>query len=273
LKIYTCGSFISEQAQWANNFFQKNINSNHLEKGVTYLFEIIYKENRIVVPYLEDSLCLLSAYDMRGIEFTQNKLEKIAKMTNFQRPKIYNFDSLDKALKTTEVMNYTQEGYVIRFKNGVRIKMKGNEYCRIHRLISRITPKAIWEIMLNKDDLEQIRKELPEEMETDFTQIVNIFEKKLSEVLLDIKNVYNETKHLTDKELGFEFQKKESIYFQSLLFEDSKSLLFSYRKGKFQKDLEDENSQVRKRIFKIFKPYRNQLDGYTPSNSVTRFSH
>jgi RNA ligase len=50
--IATRGSFVSDQAQWATEWFRKNaINPEGLDDSLTYMFEIIYPENRVVIDY------------------------------------------------------------------------------------------------------------------------------------------------------------------------------------------------------------------------------
>ena len=46
--IATRGSFTSDQAIWATGWFRRNVDYSNLPKDITLLFEIIYKENRIV---------------------------------------------------------------------------------------------------------------------------------------------------------------------------------------------------------------------------------
>ena len=63
----TRGAFDSEQAMWAKTWLNNNIDTNALEKDHTYLFEIIYPENRIVVSYDYEGMVLLSAYCLNMI--------------------------------------------------------------------------------------------------------------------------------------------------------------------------------------------------------------
>ena len=66
-QICTRGSFVSEQAQWAQKFLDERIHTLPLVKGNTYLFEIIYPENRIVVDYNGFAgLILLDINDANG---------------------------------------------------------------------------------------------------------------------------------------------------------------------------------------------------------------
>ena len=64
--IATRGSFVSEQALWASEFLHQNFKKEYqkLNKKHTYLFEIIYPENRIVVNYNNrQDLVLLAVID------------------------------------------------------------------------------------------------------------------------------------------------------------------------------------------------------------------
>lgn len=51
LYIATRGSFTSEQAIWATKWMQERFTQNNFVSGYTYLYEIIYPENKIVVDY------------------------------------------------------------------------------------------------------------------------------------------------------------------------------------------------------------------------------
>jgi RNA ligase len=38
-----------------------------------------------------------------------------------------------------------QEGFVLRYSNGLRVKIKGIDYCSIHRVVTNATPLSVWE--------------------------------------------------------------------------------------------------------------------------------
>src|SRR3990170_2874481 len=63
--ITTRGSFTSDQALWATNWFRRNINCDNLPKDLTLLFEIIFDMNRIVVKYDFEGLVFLAAIDTK----------------------------------------------------------------------------------------------------------------------------------------------------------------------------------------------------------------
>lgn len=299
--VSTLGSFTSEQAIWANKYLA-NINCNKLIKGNTYLLEIVYPENRIVVPYTTKGLFLLSIFE-KGKEISNEKLDVIAKDVGFKRPKTYDFKSLDNIVNTAKNLDFYHEGFVIRFRSGIRVKIKGDEYCKIHRLIAYTTPLSIWRMMLDFQNVKSFRSDLPEEIQKDFDQIVSILEAKEKAFWEDIKLVHERTKHMSDKDLGLLFQ-QNGISTKGLNFAKSVKYIFPYRKdglsGYNQVFLLDDNgikmldengnkkfitmkegqekpsngvaSEQRKSVFRLWKPEGNILEGYEPTNVMNRFT-
>ena len=269
-RFATAGSFISDQAQWADQWMYKHMPLDKMDKNNTYLFEIIYHENKIVVNYDFEGLVLLGIVDSFGLEYTYEQLKKEASYMDTRCTKQYDFKDMESILNNAKTLNKDNEGYVIRFKNGVRLKIKGDEYVRIHRLMSRVTPIAIWESILNGDDLREIKKELPEEMEKDFDTITFIIHEKLKVFVKEVESLYEKTKHMDDKKLGLYMQSSPKD-FENLKFKEAARYIFLLRKNKFYESLDDFKSMVRRKIFKVFKPKANVLEGYIPSSVANRF--
>jgi RNA ligase len=270
-RVATAGSFISEQAVWSMDWMHKNIFLDNLDKSNTYLYEIIYAQNKIVVHYDFEGLVLLGIYDSYGLEYPYEQLLVESGSINVRCAKQYDFNDMNSILADAKVLDSNNEGYVILFNNGVRMKVKGDEYVRIHRLISRVTPLAIWESILNGDDLNEVVKELPEEMEQDFLTIAEIIRQKLYKFVDEVEENHMITKDMTDKELGL-LMRDHPEFFNGLEYPDSKRYIFLMRKSRFYSSLNDVGSMSRRQVFKAFKPTANVLEGYTPSSVVNRFS-
>jgi len=58
-RVNTRGSFKSRQAQWALEWMKTHINLDELVPGNTYLAEIVYRKNIIVIPYKFEGLIWL----------------------------------------------------------------------------------------------------------------------------------------------------------------------------------------------------------------------
>lgn len=264
----TMGSFISEQSKWAEKFLSKTKIKEYGMPGYTYITEVVYPENRIVVPYNCKGLFLLSIFDNKGYELSLSVVQEEAFKLHMLQPIIFDYYSLDDYIQKTKTMDYTQEGFVIKFTNGCRIKIKGEEYLRIHRLISTVTPLFIWDMLKNKDDTDRIINDLPENLKEDFNIIKKLLLEQLSNLLLEIDHFYQLTLRLTDQELGLLLQVKND-FFSSAVFDNSKNFIFPKRKGKFI-DCEDKGSRIREKVFDVIRPRANILTGYTPSSMVNR---
>lgn len=170
-EIATRGSFESEQAIFATKLLHTKYSHivPNLNPNWTYLFEIIYPENRIVVDYgKEEELVLL------GVVMTQNgheiPLEPLFKDLGFKLPRRFDVSEIESLPRDTQ--NF--EGYVIRFENGLRVKVKLEDYIRLHKLMTGITPNRIWELLSSGQDVENIIRELPDEMYNEVMEEVDI---------------------------------------------------------------------------------------------------
>jgi len=163
----TRGSFTSEQAIKGMEI-AKILNYDKIcVLGYTYLFEIIYPENRIVVDYgKEERLVLLGVMDKRGEEFPYNEIKG-------EGWDIVNkYDGVNDYTKLKEMISNDEEGYVIRFSSGMRMKIKGEEYVRLHRILTNFSTKDIWELLRNNEQLEPFLERVPDEFDDWVKRIV-----------------------------------------------------------------------------------------------------
>jgi RNA ligase len=158
----TRGSFTSPQAIKGKKILDKH-DISPLRKDNTYLFEIIYPENRIVVDYgNEEKLVVLGAiHTETGDEVPYNSLFTMSGL-GFEIVRLWKtwgegYDLLQ------EEISKEKEGYVIRFKNGFRMKIKGDEYKRLHRILTNISNRDIWEYLKDGKPLDEILDKVPDE--------------------------------------------------------------------------------------------------------------
>jgi RNA ligase len=146
------GSFISEQAAWAQAWIDAH-DTSALYPGTTYLAEIIYPDNRIVVNYGDrEDLVLLGAYTDAGKEINLAHLA-VDWLDVGSVVRSWPAMALADLLKLTEantrpdgqrVSGTAAEGYVLRFTSGVRAKAKLAEYVRLHKVLTGISERDIW---------------------------------------------------------------------------------------------------------------------------------
>jgi RNA ligase len=263
--VVTKGSLTSEQGVWATDYLARSIDARALEPGTTYLVEIIYPQNRIVISYDFEGLVLLGAYDQSGRELSRQELRGTSQNAGLRLVESHSYGSLEDLLDVCRGLPREREGFVVRFQGGLRIKIKGEQYCRIHKLISRCTPLALWEAMMACEDLEQIRRELPEEMTRDFDLIRRALDGKLESLVAEVRTAVERTSGMDDKTAGLLVQSAESG-----LSDAQKKFLFMARKARFFEHLH-EPGESRRKAFMFFRPDRNELEGYQPSNAMNRF--
>ena len=252
----TKGSLGSDQAKWAASWISSD-DLSCLDPETTYLAEAIYPENRIVVHYPYAGLVLLGAYRGDGSEVTYGELLALADQLRWKAAKRYSFGAVSELLALAKSLPSSEEGFVLRFADGLRLKVKGDEYCRIHRMVSRLTPLAMWEAMQAGDDLEAIRKQLPEEFWADFDQITALLEQQIAELVACVKAEADKIAELTDKEVGLQLDS---------LPPGVRRFIFPYRKS--GGDLL--SGRTRDLVFRAIRPDANRLEGYFPSSAVNR---
>lgn len=155
--IATRGSFKSDQAMMANELLQSERYyefSGRMNPGLTYLFEIIYPENRIVVNYGDRAeLVLLAVINTETGE--EQALTYYA--NHIATPKQYEYSKLPKDLENAE-------GFVFHWPNeNLRLKMKFEEYVRLHRLITGVNKRRIWDMLRHNQPLDELLERVPDE--------------------------------------------------------------------------------------------------------------
>jgi RNA ligase len=143
--IATRGSFTSDQAKHATKLMHEYAGGFTLIPNYTYLFEIIYPDNRIVVDYGDkDELVLLAVIDTATGKDVDN-IAELAIQFPWNAAKTYDATDITE-LKKLERDN--AEGFVVKFvPSGVRTKIKFDEYMRLHRILTQITARDIWEYL------------------------------------------------------------------------------------------------------------------------------
>ena len=167
------GSFISEQAQWAQGILD-SADLSDLDPGLTYLAEAIYPANRIVVDYGQrEELVLLAAY--RPSDGTEAPLADIAAHWKTVGPVVRSWGVRDGLAEVVElaaasttlngsaVGGTDEEGYVIRYASGARAKIKLSAYLTLHKLFTGTNERTIWEVLASGQEPAALFDRVPDE--------------------------------------------------------------------------------------------------------------
>ena len=140
--------------------YEKYYNTfDKLDRSKTYLFEIVHPNNRIVVDYkgMEDLILIAVVDTETGYD------EDIDKYSYLGFTMVGEFEHREiKDLIEDNISN--KEGYILKFTNGFRVKIKFEEYVHNHKYITGISSYTIWEMLKNGESDEVILEVLPDEM-------------------------------------------------------------------------------------------------------------
>lgn len=152
------GSFISEQSIKGSDILLK-YNIKSLNPNYNYIVEIIYPENRIICDYGNlEKLFIITSFNVNtGEECSVKNMIS----DGWDVVKEYDGKTDFKDIKT--MISDNEEGYVIKFKSGFRMKIKGREYFRLHSIITKISNRIIWEYLKDNKSFDSFIERVPDE--------------------------------------------------------------------------------------------------------------
>ncbi len=212
--IATRGSFTSEQSVKANELLNTKFTSAkaRMNPAITYLFEIIYPTNRIVLDYGDTEALVL-------LGMIETATGKELPLADIGFPIVKRYNGLKDLHQLKALAFDNKEGFVVKFSNNYRLKVKFEEYVRIHRIIMQVSSVTIWENLKAGDTFKEILERVPDE----FYNWVKITKAKLEEDYEAIENIAKgEYKELSTR-------KETALYFQTCQYP---KILFSMLDGK-----------------------------------------
>ncbi len=169
------------------------------EHNVTLVCEFLHPANRIVVDYkgLKEFVVL----DIIDNETGNSKFHEL----NFELPSfikafshgIFNDDPYDKISELYEKYNNLKgnqfEGFIFRFSNGERIKVKLLDYILMHKIVTNTTAKDVIQAACDQTSLDLFIDNVPDELAT------------------FVKKIYFEISHLIDSRISNSIEAHERI--------------------------------------------------------------
>lgn len=159
LAMATKGSFASDQAVAYTKMLRVNekmyaaaekLKEDHPD--TTYLFELVGKDNQIVLEYDKDDITFLGAVNKdTGVYYsTSDFSDTWGDEQGLSRAEVMHAKNLEEALAMPDRLN--KEGVVVRFKTDdpekqMQVKIKQSDYVTLHRLVHSFSSKASREVL------------------------------------------------------------------------------------------------------------------------------
>lgn len=191
-KIATRGSFKSVGAVWATEFL-KRYNLDGLPDDVTLLFELICPATHIVVNYgNREDLVLLAAYNRHtGVEYDWKIVERWSKEFGFTLAESYDREWLGHCRGQIKTVSGDElEGFVIRFYNGLRVKIKSEDYFYRSALLSNLTPLTIWKTMVDGQVPRKVFDDITKDYHEPLLKIAKALELRYAQVYNEVNRQF-----------------------------------------------------------------------------------
>lgn len=185
---------------WDDTFFDK------LNKDCTYMFELVSPYTRLIVPYKETKLYLLSIRNNITLEeFDRTNISLIAELLfgdKITAPKSFMCNNIAEVQSAVEKLTEDSEnfeGFVLCDKHFNRIKLKSSTYANLFFIKGEgiFSDKKILKLILDEQD-DDILGHFPE-----YTDDFNKIRRGLSLFITHLKNI------LKDGEQNYHCDKKE----------------------------------------------------------------
>jgi RNA ligase len=197
------------------------------ESRMTFCFEAIFPEGRVVMDYGDQrKLVLLSVIDVEtGEECNYNDLKLWARIVGVEPVQSHTFENIHDLIASTRARSIKEgEGIVIRFMgSNTRVKVKSEEYVKIHRLISHISPKHVWDVLSSGEEYAEFYKDLPDELYDEVREL----SQKMVDTYWDTRNVAS---HAVDYLVTLNSRKEQAQYVLKN-YPDIKSVIFGMLDG------------------------------------------
>jgi RNA ligase len=214
----TPGSIESPQAQYARDKLLPRYNLDSLPKDLSYVCELITPwdgQTKVVKYGDKDALVMITAFENRWdqIEIPKSRVDMLAAQAGIERVQ-------EIPMTIEDFLTYTipdgQEGYVIKYNDGFRVKVKSRWYVKWHRVMNFLTEKNVLEL-LRDGSYNDLVKEMPSTLREGFDDVASILLTMKEQIMAETDRWWSIVKDPTNyKECAELFKLTGSI--QSILF-------------------------------------------------------
>lgn len=181
----------TDQAKDVLNFVLNKSNYNNFvhtlnDCGYTAIFEYTSPNNRIVLDYATEALTLLAIRKIKSGEYLSiERQQEYAKWFNIPHVTVYSdklsLDFVEKIQKRTH-----GEGVVVRFHDGVMIKIKCEDYVRLHKIKSEFNSERNVVNLIISEKIDDLKALLPKSDVAKISKFEEIISEKIVNITHDV---------------------------------------------------------------------------------------
>lgn len=188
--IATRGSFESDQAAHATDVLRSRYPEYVPPDGLTVLFEIVYPENRIVLDYgKQDDLVLLGAV---AIATGKSVGPYCDALTNWPGPRAALFECRTLADALAVPPRTNAEGLVVHcLASDERVKIKQGDYVALHRIVTGLNERTVWEHLSAGRPLSELMEPLPDEFHAWVSEVAAGLVAKVNADAAEVEHAYS----------------------------------------------------------------------------------
>lgn len=189
----TRGSFTSSQAVAARAWLEPRLSNPNWDGGLretTLLCEWCAPDNRVVLKYDMPELFLIGArHTATGMDYTYHGLRSIGHMTGLRVTPRQTGALEDIVARRPDVVGC--EGWVARWPDGFRVKIKTEDYLRLHRLVSGFSAARVRDVLLAAGDTwTSYLTDLPEEFRAEAERMADVMQSATTARLQSLRTAY-----------------------------------------------------------------------------------
>ena len=193
------------------------------QEGFTYIFEVIYPENRIVVDYngYDDLVLLTIVNNNTGDEFLDESL-------GFDVVASFPGDASLEEIKKLNTEN--EEGWVACYPddNYYRVKIKFDDYVEMHRIVTGLSELSIWRLLSEGKNINEIVDKVPDELFKWAQQVVTKINKEFNAIENRAKENYEEAcKAVRARSMMLRMEPTRKQYAEEFKLYPNTNILFS----------------------------------------------
>lgn len=189
------GSFLSQHGTIAQEIWDRKYRQHESllfeeYEHLTLLAEIIHPFTRVVCRYPYEDLILIAARDrFTGRDIAYDELAVIAERLGMPITERIDGTDVDTIISVAKTLDDNHEGFVLVWPNGFRVKVKGEQYKELHRVLSGITPRQLafgwWD-----RSLEELLTVMPEEFRDETEELIDKLDGQVIELAQEVERVY-----------------------------------------------------------------------------------